>query len=110
MEQSLRESLAAQSLWVYIMAQEGAPGEACRHFDLILLRITDQTYTQVRETIHQIRTCNRAPIVLLTDQQTYEWSLVALPAGADAVMLADAPVGIIVARCMALLRRWLSGF
>jgi DNA-binding response OmpR family regulator len=108
LESSLRERLSAQSLAIYSMVQEQLPGEAFRHFDLILLRVTDQTYGQVRETIHQIRACNRAPILLLTDQQTYEWSLVALPAGADAVVLADAPTEIIIARCLALLRRWLA--
>lgn len=107
MGQTLHERLAAQSLLLYNMSQESTPGEACRYFDLILLRVTDQTYAQVREMIYQIRAFNRAPIMLLTDQQTYEWSLVALPAGADAVVLADAPTEIIVARCLALLRRWL---
>jgi DNA-binding response OmpR family regulator len=105
---SLRERLAAHSLLLYSMAQEEKSGEACRNFDLVLLRVTDQPYGLIRETIHQIRAYNRAPIMLLVDQQVYEWTLVALPAGADTVVLADAPTEIIVARCLALLRRWLA--
>jgi DNA-binding response OmpR family regulator len=105
---SLREGLAAHSWLLYCMTLEGKPGEAFRNFDLILLRVTDQTYGRVREVIHQVRAYNRAPILLLTDQHLYEWSLVALPAGADAVVLVDAPPEITVARCRALLRRWLA--
>lgn len=103
----LRERLAAHSLLLYSMAQDEISGEACHNFDLVLLRVTDQPYGQIREMIHQIRAHNRAPIMLLVDQQVYEWTLVGLPAGADTVVLVDAPTEIIIARCLALLRRWL---
>jgi DNA-binding NarL/FixJ family response regulator len=90
------------------MAFDPAPGEACRSFDLIVMGIDTQTLGQVATAILQVRACNHAPIVLLTEHEPLEWSLATLPAGADAVLSIHTPEEIILARCMALLRRWFS--
>jgi DNA-binding NarL/FixJ family response regulator len=84
------------------------PGEASRSFDMVVMHVDTQTLGEVAAAVVQIRTCNRAPIVLLTEHEPLEWSLAALPAGADAVLSIHTPEEIIVARCMALLRRWFS--
>jgi hypothetical protein len=106
--EQLRIRLAADGLLVYTMAFDPSPGEACRAFDLIIMRVGTQTVGQVASALLQIRACNYAPLVLLTDQEPLEWSLVALPTGADAVLSIHTPEEIIMARSIALLRRWLA--
>lgn len=103
----LSASLAAAGLLVYTLHCDSVLGEACRAFDLILIRVTNQSPQRVIDDIALIRKSNLAPIVLLIDREPMAWLLTVLPAGADDALLAATPAEIIVARCLALLYRWL---
>lgn len=107
----LRERLVAQSMCLTFTRHELGragveSGRAWRSCDLILIHITHESLEQVKRLVGHIRRETHAPIMLLPETQAYEWSLSMLPAGVDAVMLASTPAEVLVARCAALLRRW----
>jgi hypothetical protein len=77
-------------------------------FDLILMEYFDHLEHEIHSALSKIRTESRAPLMMLTDSQTPEWSVNALKAGADAIFNLNTPEDIILARCNALLRRWLA--
>jgi DNA-binding response OmpR family regulator len=74
---------------------------------LIILCSGTQTPREAAAIVAEIRTYNVAPLLLLTDQDAIEWSLITLPAGADVALPIHMPEEVILARCIALLRRWL---
>ena len=76
-------------------------------FDLILMEYFDHLENDMSAALSKIRTESRAPLMMLTDGQTTDWSVNALKAGADAIFNLNTPEDIILARCNALLRRWL---
>ncbi len=76
-------------------------------FDLILMEYFDHLESEMSAALSKIRTESRAPLMMLTDGQTPDWSVNALKAGADAIFNLNTPEDIILARCNALLRRWL---
>lgn len=75
--------------------------------DLIMIETASQSDQAVNLLIDDIRSNSRAPLVLLTDNYTLEWSISNLIAGADAIITVNTPDEVVVARCKALLRRWL---
>ena len=77
-------------------------------FDLILFEYFDHVESEIRNVISQIRRGSRAPLLMLTDDQSVAWSVDALNAGADAIFTVSTPNEVILARCNALLRRWLA--
>jgi hypothetical protein len=103
----LRAKLAAAGCLVYTLEVDPAPGEACRSFDLIIYCTGAQSVGKVAAAVQQIRVFNRAPLVVLTPEEHLDWALVLLPAGADVVLAFDTPEAIFVARCVALLQRWI---
>lgn len=76
-------------------------------YDLILLECLNAVENEMLLLLSCIRNANRAPLMMLTDNHTLDWSLCALQAGADAIVTVNTPDEIIIARCNALLRRWL---
>jgi len=77
-------------------------------FDLILFEYLDQVESEMKTVVSQIRLGSRAPLIMLTDNPTADWSVSALHAGADAICAFSTPDEVILARCTALLRRWLA--
>jgi DNA-binding response OmpR family regulator len=102
----IRSQLIKAGLWIHCLPMRHEPTPAWQVYDLIFIHST--TPQETVQQIANIRAQHRAPIVLLTDQQAYKWSLATLPAGADAVLPLETPDEVIVARCHALLRRWHS--
>ena len=78
------------------------------NFDLILFEYFDHVESEIKTVIRQIRSGSRAPLMMLTDDQSVAWSMDALNAGADAIFTVSTPDEVILARCNALLRRWLA--
>jgi hypothetical protein len=103
----LRSKLAANGLLVYSLNTDPPLGEACRSFELVILRVSKQTLGEVVGAVHEIRASSLAPILVLTNQPRPEWSLDLLPAGVDALLSLTMPEDIIIAHCAALVRRWL---
>lgn len=77
-------------------------------FDLILFEYLDHVESEMKTAVSQIRLGSRAPLLMLTDNPTSDWSIKALHAGADAICALSTPDEVILARCTALLRRWLA--
>jgi DNA-binding response OmpR family regulator len=75
--------------------------------DLVMVVVGSQLDREINHLLDEIRANSRAPVVLLTDSYTLEWSISTLVAGADAVMMLSTPDEVIMARCKALLRRWM---
>ncbi len=77
-------------------------------YDLILFEYFDHGASDMKSAVSHIRLGSRAPLMMLTDDQSVAWSLDALSAGADAIFTVSTPDEVILARCNALLRRWLA--
>ncbi len=77
-------------------------------FDLILFEYLDHVESEMKTAVSQIRAGSRAPLLMLTDNPTSDWSVSALRAGVDAICAPNTPDEVILARCTALLRRWLA--
>jgi DNA-binding response OmpR family regulator len=77
-------------------------------FDLILFEYFDHVANEMKAVVNRIRLDSRAPLMMLTDDHSVACSLDILRAGADAIFTISTPDEVILARCNALLRRWLT--
>jgi hypothetical protein len=75
-------------------------------FDLILYEAGSRYAVELQATLNWVRTSSRAPLVVLAGGASAEEALLALVAGADAVITPAIRQEIAVAHCHALLRRW----
>ncbi len=75
-------------------------------FDLIMLESVEIIEEAMLRQLSSIREVSQAPLIVLTDNYTLDWSLRALREGADAIFTLNTPDDVIVARSNALLRRW----
>lgn len=73
---------------------------------LIMLECVDTIEHEMLLRLERIRSQSNAPLIILTDNTTLDWSLLALREGADAIFTLNTPDEIILARSHALLRRW----
>jgi hypothetical protein len=78
-------------------------------FSLLLISIDTKLYAETIALVEELRTMTRAPIVLLTLGNSLPWFAEAIEAGADMVVGVTTPDDVIVAHCLALLRRWPTG-
>lgn len=76
-------------------------------FDLIMLECVETVEAAMLLQLSSIRSVSQAPLIVLTDNYTLDWSLHALREGADAIFTLNTPDDVIVARSNALLRRWM---
>lgn len=104
----LRASLAQQGIAVDLLTFADNAQPDWPAFDLILFCAPANFSPQIADCLTQIRAQSRAPILLLTESASLEWPLTTLPAGADAVIVLETPDEVFLARCTALLRRWLA--
>ncbi len=108
---SLLNSLANEGMDVWLIETNNLASlaiEDVTHFDLILFECFDPIESEMKAAVDRIRVYSRAPLLLLTDDQAATWTVDALHAGADAIFTASTPNEVILARCNALLRRWLA--
>ncbi|MGB5052365.1 MAG: hypothetical protein WBO46_25670 [Caldilineaceae bacterium] len=61
----------------------------------------------IETIVARIRFESRVPLIMLTDGYSTEQLVTALTAGADAIWSLNTPVELLLARCKALLRRWM---
>jgi len=71
-----------------------------------MLECVDIIEQDMLTSLEQIRTYSNAPLIVLTDNPTLDWSLLVLREGADAIFTLNTPDEVILARSTALLRRW----
>lgn len=76
--------------------------------ELIMLECINTAEQDMLIRLNSVRANSRVPLIVLTDNHTLDWSLVALREGADAIFTLNTPDDIIIARSNALLRRWLT--
>lgn len=76
--------------------------------ELILLECFDMFEQEMMKVVFTLRQLTQAPLIVLTDNHTLDWSIRALHSGADAIFTVNMPDDVIVARSKALLRRWVS--
>ncbi|MBX3050855.1 MAG: hypothetical protein KF753_05240 [Caldilineaceae bacterium] len=75
--------------------------------DLILLDAFESLEGSIETIVARIRFESRVPLIMLTDGYSTEQLVTALTAGADAIWSLNTPVELLLARCKALLRRWM---
>ncbi|MEM7124940.1 MAG: hypothetical protein AAF702_01350 [Chloroflexota bacterium] len=105
---SLLETFSDAGIDVWLVNSEHLPLEQILCFDLILLESSSNSPSRIQTQLSRIRSGSRAPLILLTDQYSVQWSIDMLQAGADAILPLSSSPEIILARCRSLLRRWLS--
>lgn len=77
--------------------------QAC---ELIILECINTSEQDMCARVSMVRAGSRVPLIVLTDNHTLDWSLLALREGADAIFTLNTHDDIIIARSTALLRRW----
>lgn len=75
--------------------------------DLILLEAPDSAVLDLCRTLTQIRRQSRAPLILLTGENSSTFNVELFQAGADAILPLTTDENILLARSQALLRRWM---
>lgn len=75
--------------------------------ELILLECFGMVEPEMMKAVITVRLLTQAPLIVLTDNHTLDWSIRALHSGADALFTINMPDDVIVARSKALLRRWM---
>jgi len=91
---------------VWLLTASDVPLEQILCFDLIVLESLGYTEADLPGLLQRIRLGSRAPLVLLDKTLSVESRIDALRAGADAILPLTTSSDVILARCMALLRRW----
>lgn len=76
--------------------------------ELILLECFNMFEQEMMKVLLKLRLFSKAPLIILTDNGTLDWTLRALHSGADAIFTINMPDDVIMARSKALLRRWVS--
>ncbi|MBX2999617.1 MAG: response regulator transcription factor [Caldilineaceae bacterium] len=103
----LQGGMKAQGLLLEVVDVFDATSSQLAGADLILLDAFDRVDGIVETIVARIRMESRVPLVMLTDGYSTEQLVTALTAGADAVWALNIPVEVLMARCKALLRRWM---
>lgn len=75
--------------------------------ELILFDCCTMIEQEMMRFLLKIRFFSQAPLIVLTDNHTLDWSVTALRGGADAIFTVNMPDDVILARSNALLRRWI---
>lgn len=104
----LLDKFSSAGIDVWLVNEEHLPIEQILCFDLILLESSSNPAVDVKAKLQRIRSGSKAPLILLTDEYSVQWGINVLQSGADAILPADSSFEVILARCHALLRRWLS--
>jgi DNA-binding response OmpR family regulator len=104
----LQKGMKAQGLFLEVADVFDVSSAQLAIADLILLDAFDRVDGIVETIVARIRLENRVPLVMLTDGYSTEQLVTALTAGADAIWALNIPVEVLMARCKALLRRWMS--
>jgi DNA-binding response OmpR family regulator len=104
----LQRGMKAQGFFLEIADVFDASSAQLANADLILLDAFDRVDGIVETIVARIRLESRVPLVMLTDGYSTEQLVTALTAGADAIWALNIPVEVLMARCKALLRRWMS--
>ena len=99
---------AGMNIQVLDIVQEGGFNETHFNCALIMLECVEVIEQEMLARLDQVRAFSNAPLIVLTDNATLDWSLLALREGADAIFTLNTPDEVILARSTALLRRWHS--
>lgn len=89
-----------------VVRQDATANDFQMNWALIMLECIEIIELEMLARLEQIRAQSNAPLVVLTDNSTLDWSLLALREGADAIFTMNTPDEVILARSVALLRRW----
>ena len=103
---SVQQKFKTSGMLVAELDAEGGSLAELHDADLIVVEYYGYFPTDLASLLNQVRSSSQAPIVMLTDNQSFEWSSAAIAAGADAIVTVATADEVITARCQALLRRW----
>ncbi len=110
--QSLPKALALRTRFgdagMQVHLQRSLDVETKLDGELILLECFGMFEQEMMMAVFNIRHLTQAPLIVLTDNHTLDWSIRALHSGADALFTVNMPDDVIVARSKALLRRWMA--
>jgi DNA-binding response OmpR family regulator len=106
---NVQQKLKANGVALIEIDPETSAWALLHDVDLIVAEYYGYFPADLASLLSQVRANSQAPVVMLTDNQTFEWSAAVIAAGADAVVTVATADEVIVARCQALLRRWRAG-
>lgn len=104
---TLDSEMRTQGLQLRVVDAFSVTSDQLAQADLILLDAYSHVDGMVETIVSRIRFESRVPLIMLTRGYSTDELVTALTAGADAIWSVNTPVEILLARCKALLRRWL---
>ena len=105
--QELYRRMQAQGVALTIVDAFDVTEDELLKADLVLLDAFDSLDGSIETVVARIRFASRVPLIMLTNGYSSEQLVTALTAGVDAIWSLNTPVELLLARCNALLRRWL---
>ena len=105
--QELYRRMQAQGLALTIVDAFDVTADELLSADLLLLDAFDSLEGSIEMVVARIRFESRVPLIMLTSGYSSEQLVTALTVGADGIWSLNTPVELLLARCNALLRRWL---
>jgi DNA-binding response OmpR family regulator len=105
--QELYRRMQAQGLALTIVDAFDVTADELLSADLVLLDAFDSLEGSIEMVVARIRFESRVPLIMLTSGYSSEQLVTALTVGADGIWSLNTPVELLLARCNALLRRWL---
>lgn len=103
----LSQMFTDEGLSVQVLEMDDTLYDHLPSFDLIMLESFGQVDVSTIAAVSSIRMGSRAPLVVLMSSYARNEMIDALYAGVDAVWALGMPREMLLARCRALLRRWL---
>ncbi len=103
----LSQMFTDEGLSVQVLEMDDTLYDHLSSFDLIMLESFGQVDVSTIAAVSSIRMGSRAPLVMLMSSYARNEMIDALYAGVDAVWALGMPKEMLLARCRALLRRWL---
>ncbi len=103
----LSQIFVDEGLHVQMLEMDEALYDNLPRYDLILLESFGQVDANTLAAVSSIRMGSRAPLVMLMSSYARTEMIDALQAGVDAVWALGMPREMLLARCRALLRRWM---
>lgn len=104
----VQNKIRFQGVHLEVVDALGVSSDQLARADLILLEAFDRFDGMIETVLADIRLESRVPLVILTNDYSTDQLITALAAGADAIWDINAPQEILLARCKALLRRWIG--
>src|SRR5690606_34608278 len=104
----IENKLREHGLVVEVTCLEEVSSDQLAAADLVMFNAFEQLEGILETVVKRVRLESRVPLIMVTNGHSTEQLVVALMAGVDAIWSLHTSTDVLVARCKAVLRRWIG--